>query len=79
MIRNFSLIALAAVTLAGCLSISSSDPILSNNDPSGYCSGKELQCREICGSVGVQSFACNARPGQEISYKCECRKSGSAP
>jgi hypothetical protein len=77
MLGNASLILGAALILSGCLSISSSEP-LAVGDLSGYCAGKELLCREACGGVGVQSFACAARPGQEISYKCECRRAGVA-
>lgn len=74
--RHIVTAALAACALTGCLSISSSEPS-PVSDLSGYCAGKELMCREACGAVGVQAFACTARPGQEISYKCECRRPGA--
>lgn len=77
MLRIVSLGLGAALVLSGCLSISSSEP-LAVGDLSGYCAGKELLCRDACAGVGVQAFACSARPGQEISYKCECRRPGTA-
>jgi hypothetical protein len=73
MVRFRPVFPMVAVVLTGCLSISSTEPTPSA-DLSGYCSGMEAQCREVCGAIGVQAFACNARPGQEISYRCECRK-----
>jgi hypothetical protein len=77
MTRNLILALLAALSLGGCLSISSSDttpPDLSRAD----CDGKEEQCRVTCGHAGVQSFSCTARPGEGFNYKCECRKPGVA-
>lgn len=38
------------------------------------CEGKEAQCKEICGSAGIQVFSCKAAPREGMEYKCECRK-----
>lgn len=77
MTRKSILSIMAALGLAGCLSISTSEttpPDVSR----AACDGKEEQCRATCGQVGVQSFACTARPGEGFNYKCECRKPGTA-
>lgn len=71
------LIALPALLLSGCLSISTSEtpaPDVSAN----ACQGREEVCRELCGSAGVQSFSCNARTGVSFDYRCECRGRGTA-
>lgn len=69
---------LAALSLGGCLSISTSESV--PRDPSGdACSGKEEQCRNLCGEAGVQRFSCSARPGDGFDFQCECRgKTGRA-
>lgn len=70
------LIALSALLLGGCLSISTSEtpsPDVSAN----ACQGREQLCRELCGSAGVQSFTCNARTGVSFDYRCECRGRGT--
>jgi len=65
-----------AMGLGGCLSISSTkSPEAVVVDP---CSGKEQSCRDLCGSAGVQSFSCDAKPGEAMHYKCECRKPGQS-
>jgi hypothetical protein len=67
---------LFALFLAGCISFNSSEtptPEFVN-----ACANKEQQCREICGTAGVQAFSCSARPGEGINLKCECRKPGQA-
>lgn len=75
--RNLILSLLAAFGLAGCLSISTSEtapPDVSR----AACDGKEEQCQATCGQTGVQGFSCTARPGEGFTYKCECRKPGTA-
>jgi len=46
--------------LAGCISLSSTESP-SAPDYAGFCREKEMQCKEICGGVGVQLFSCKAR------------------
>lgn len=65
-----------ALLLSGCISFSSSEsPSPAYLDA---CHNKESQCREICGDKGVQAFSCTARPGEGVTLKCECRRSGVA-
>lgn len=70
----FAMLLVLPLVLGGCLSISSTkSPEAVVVDP---CHGKEQSCRELCGSVGVQSFSCDAKAGEAMHYKCECRKPG---
>lgn len=66
----------SALLLGGCISFSSSER--PQPEVTHACADKEQQCRDICGSAGVQSFSCSARPGEGITLKCECRKPGQA-
>jgi hypothetical protein len=64
-----------AVLLAGCISFSSSEsPAVP--DYAAFCQGKETQCKEICGNVGVQAFSCKLAPGEGLEYQCQCKKPG---
>jgi hypothetical protein len=64
------------LSLSGCISFNSSDfPVPEVFDP---CLNKEIQCRDICGERGVQSFSCNAKAGEGVNLKCECRRPGVA-
>jgi hypothetical protein len=66
----------AVLLLAGCLSFSSTEapaPAVAYD-----CQGRELQCRDTCGSAGVQSFSCTAKPGAGFDYRCDCRSKGQA-
>lgn len=58
--------------LAGCISFNSSEP--GTPDYASYCENKEAQCREICGSEGIQTFSCKAAPREGLDFKCECKK-----
>ncbi|NWG39897.1 MAG: hypothetical protein HXY27_08025 [Hydrogenophilaceae bacterium] len=60
------------VPLAGCISFNSSDA--GTPDYASFCENKEAQCREICGSEGVQAFSCKAAPREGLDFKCECKK-----
>jgi hypothetical protein len=66
----------AVLLLTGCLSFSSTEapapPVTCD------CQGREQQCRDTCGSAGVQSFSCTAKPGAGFDYRCECRSKGTA-
>ncbi|HBU30237.1 MAG TPA: hypothetical protein DEB56_12285 [Thiobacillus sp.] len=64
-----------AILLAGCISFTSSEPPAAP-DYVTFCQEKEAQCREICGIVGVQAFACKLAPGEGSEYQCQCRKPG---
>lgn len=72
MTRKLILALLAALSLGGCLSISTSES-LPPDASSDACSGKEEQCRNLCGEPGVQRFSCSARPGDGFNFQCECR------
>jgi len=63
---------LLLVPLAGCISFNSSEP--GTPDYASYCENKEAQCREICGSEGIQTFSCKAAPREGLDFKCECKK-----
>jgi hypothetical protein len=58
--------------LAGCISYTSSES--KAPDFSAACAGKEAQCKELCGSVGIQTYSCKAAPREGMDYKCECKK-----
>lgn len=64
----------STVLLAGCISFTSSESPAAP-DYAALCQEKETQCREICGIVGVQAFACKLAPGEGFEYQCQCRKS----
>jgi len=64
---------LLALPLVGCISLSSSETS-SAPDYAGFCQDKELQCKQNCGDLGVQSFACKAAPREGLEYRCECKK-----
>lgn len=66
---------LAAALLAGCVSFNSSESPAAP-DYAAFCQDKESQCREVCGSVGVQSFSCKAVPREGLEYRCQCRQPG---
>lgn len=59
--------------LAGCISFSSSESP-ATPDYAAFCQDKETQCREICGSAGVQAFSCKAAPREGLEYQCQCKK-----
>ena len=59
--------------LAGCISLSSSEAP-SVPDYAAFCQDKEAQCRDICGSAGVQAFSCKAAPREGLEYQCQCKK-----
>jgi hypothetical protein len=64
---------LSLLPLAGCISFSSSE------SPSGpyyasFCQDKQAQCRELCGTEGIQTFSCKAAPLEGLDFKCECKK-----
>ncbi|MBS1184983.1 MAG: hypothetical protein H6R09_584 [Proteobacteria bacterium] len=61
--------------LAGCISLSSTESP-SAPDYAGFCREKEMQCKEICGGVGVQLFSCKAAPREGLEYQCQCKKPG---
>ena len=63
------------VLLAGCISLSSTESP-SAPDYTGFCREKEMQCKEICGGVGVQLFSCKAAPREGLEYQCQCKKPG---
>jgi hypothetical protein len=63
------------VLLAGCISFSSTESP-SAPDYAGFCREKEMQCKEICGDVGVQLFSCKAAPREGLEYQCQCKKPG---
>lgn len=67
----------AALCLAGCLSISTSESTPPDASRAA-CDGREEQCRATCGQAGVQRFVCTSRPGEGFEYRCECRKPGTA-
>lgn len=69
-------VTLAAMLLGGCLSISTSEAPVP--EAVNACQGREQQCRELCGSAGVQSFSCNAKPGEGFDYRCTCRGKGNS-
>jgi hypothetical protein len=73
--RSLSLLVLS-VLLSGCVSFSSSEAPVP--EYLNACLNKEAQCRDICGDRGVQSFSCNATPGEGIHLKCECRRPGAS-
>lgn len=73
MMRALVAVAAATLVLNGCLSISSGDSPTSAPDPAQACQGREQQCRETCGSAGVQSFSCTSKPDGGFEYRCECR------
>jgi hypothetical protein len=64
----------ALAVLAGCISFSSTESAEAVPDYRSFCQDKEAQCRQICGNVGVQTFACKAGPSEGLDYRCECRK-----
>jgi hypothetical protein len=66
-----ALLLLPTVLLAGCISFSSSETPTAAPDYAGFCRQKEAQCREICGSAGIQTFSCKAEP---LEYQCQCNK-----
>lgn len=63
-----------ALLLTGCISISASEVPTPNYV--NACSNREQQCHDVCGNAGVQAYSCNAKPGEGINFKCECRKPG---
>jgi len=70
----FAMLLALPLALGGCLSISSTkSPEAVVVDP---CQGKEQSCRDLCGSAGVQAFSCDAKAGETMHFKCECRKPG---
>ena len=69
-----TLLLLPTVLLAGCLSFSSSESPSAAPDYAGFCREKEAQCREICGSAGIQMFSCKAAPSEGLDYQCQCKK-----
>lgn len=72
-----SLVVVAApLLLAGCISFSSSEPPAP--DYVNACSNREQQCRDVCGNPGVLAYSCSAKPGEGITYRCECRRGGPA-
>lgn len=72
MMRRLSL--LLPLLLAGCISFSSSESPPAAPDYAGFCREKEAQCRETCGSAGVQAFSCKATPNDGLEYQCQCKK-----
>lgn len=66
-----SLFLFPTVLLAGCISFSSSETPTAVPDYAGFCREKEVQCKEICGSAGIQTFSCKAEP---LGYQCQCNK-----
>ena len=71
---NFIFVLTLPILLAGCISFSSSEA--PTPDYVDACSNREQQCQTICGKAGVQIYSCSAKPGEGISFKCECRKPG---
>ncbi len=63
---------LLALPLTGCISFNTSESKVP--DYAGFCESKEAQCREICGTEGVQTFSCKAAPREGMDFKCECKK-----
>ncbi len=74
MIRRL-LILPPAMLLAGCISFSSSKTA-TPPDYAALCQGKEAQCRDTCGSAGIQAFSCKAAPDVGFDYQCQCKPSG---
>ncbi len=71
--RVRTLLALALPTmLAGCISFSSSET--PSPEYVNACNHREQQCQDICGSAGVQTYSCSAKPGEGFDSRCECRK-----
>lgn len=71
--RPISLLLLVLpVLLTGCISYTSSEA--KAPDYSKACVGKESQCKELCGSIGIQLYSCKAAPNEGMDYKCECKK-----
>jgi hypothetical protein len=71
-----TLILFPVVLLAGCISVSSTKPAASADSPnySAFCQERETQCRQSCGSAGVQAFSCKAAPSEGLDYQCQCKK-----
>jgi hypothetical protein len=72
------LLLLVPALLAGCISFSSTESSPTAPDHTAFCQDKETQCREICGSAGVQAFSCKAAPREGLEYQCRCRQPGAA-
>ncbi len=64
-----------AILLVGCLSFSTSESP-SVPDYAAFCQEKTIQCKEICGNVGIQAFSCKAAPREGLDYQCQCNKPG---
>ena len=62
--------------LAGCISFSSNESA-SAPDYAALCQGKEAQCRDTCGSAGIQAFSCKATPDEGFDYQCQCKQPGA--
>jgi hypothetical protein len=62
--------------LAGCISLSSTKSASAPDYPA-LCQGKEAQCRESCGSAGIQAFSCKATPDEGFNYQCQCKQPGT--
>jgi hypothetical protein len=75
-IMKFLLLLSTPILLGGCISFSASEA--TSPEYVNACANREQQCREVCGSAGVQGYSCSARPGEGIDFKCECRKPGQA-
>jgi hypothetical protein len=69
---KYPLTLLLILPLTGCISFNSSDS--ETPDYASFCESKEAQCREICGSEGIQTFSCKAAPREGLDFKCECKK-----
>ena len=68
-----AMLLLSPLLLAGCISLSSSEAPAAP-DYAAFCQDKEAQCRDICGSAGVQAFSCKAAPREGLEYQCQCKK-----
>lgn len=64
---------LLALPPVGCISLGSSETS-SAPDDADFCQDKDVQCKQNCGDLGVQSFACKAAPREGLEHRCECKK-----
>jgi len=64
------------ILLAVCISFSSTESA-SAPDYASLCQGKEAQCRDTCGSAGIQAFSCKAAPDEGFNYQCQCKQPGA--
>jgi hypothetical protein len=69
--RRVALLVLPCL-MAGCISFTGRES--QPPDFAAACAGRDAQCKEICGSAGIQAYSCKAAAGEGVDYKCECRK-----